>query len=389
MPYSYDVVDPEKVGVDPEALDALLTRCRREVDAGHLPSCQVAVARENQLALFATLGAATNDTHYVVFSATKGIIAGAMWLVIGEGLVDPLDRVVTYFPEFGTNGKDVVTVEQLMLHTCGFPTAPMRHADAGSSETRTERMKTWRLTFEPGTQMSYHTTAAHWVMAEIIERVTGTDYRQFVRERIAEPLGLTSMYVGVPHERQARLDIAELLATGSAPSVEEWRETLGIDGIDLGEAETDKLLDLNHPVARAVGVPGGGGIMRAADLALYYQALLHDPEGLWEPEVLADGTGNVRCTFPDLLMAGVPCNRTWGLIVAGDDGRTAQRNFGRTVGPRAFGHSGAGGQLAWADPDSGLSFAYVTNGLDRHMLRMGRRGVALSSLAGVCAASDG
>ena len=67
--------------------------------------------------------------------------------------------------------------------------------------------------------------------------------------------------------------------------------------------------------------------------------------------------------------------------MAGDDGKAAFRGFGRAVSPRAFGHNGAGGQVAWADPDNGLSFCYLTNGLDANVLRQGRRGTSLSSKA--------
>jgi len=122
----------------------------------------------------------------------------------------------------------------------------------------------------------------------------------------------------------------------------------------------------------------------AAQLALYYQALLHDPGGLWDQAVLADGTGRVRVRLLDAF--GIASNRTLGLIQAGDDGQAVARGFGRTVGPRAFGHGGAAGQIAWADPDSGVSFAYLTNGIDANPIRIMRRGVALSSLAGACAA---
>jgi CubicO group peptidase (beta-lactamase class C family) len=80
---------------------------------------------------------------------------------------------------------------------------------------------------------------------------------------------------------------------------------------------------------------------------------------------------------------GVPANRSLGLIVAGDDGRSHIRGLGRTVSPRAFGHNGAGGQLAWADPATGLSLGYVTDGYDRNEIRQPRRGTALSSLAAV------
>jgi CubicO group peptidase (beta-lactamase class C family) len=91
----------------------------------------------------------------------------------------------------------------------------------------------------------------------------------------------------------------------------------------------------------------------------------------------------VRNNLPD--PAGVPANRSLGLILAGDDGRSNMRGMGRTVSPRAFGHNGAGGQLAWADPESGLSLGYVTNGYDVHAIREPRRGTSIASLAAVCA----
>ena len=104
-----------------------------------------------------------------------------------------------------------------------------------------------------------------------------------------------------------------------------------------------------------------------------------------EPATLADATGRVRCTFRDNLTSA-PVNRALGVIVAGDDDQVALRGMGRTVSPRAFGHSGAGGQVAWADPTTGISFVFLTNGLDRHPLAHGRRGAALSNRAGALTA---
>jgi CubicO group peptidase (beta-lactamase class C family) len=99
--------------------------------------------------------------------------------------------------------------------------------------------------------------------------------------------------------------------------------------------------------------------------------------------VLADAIGHVRNDLPD-RWTKVPANRGLGVVIAGDDGKSNLRGMGHTNSARTFGHNGAGGQIAWADPESGISFAYVTNGLDAHVIRQGRRGIALSSLAAVC-----
>ena len=367
-----------------EKVDELLARARREVDAGLLPSCQVALGYEGELVAFETIGDATDDTRYCIFSATKAFVAGVMWQLIGEGAVDVRAKVTEVIPEFGTNGKDVITIEQVMLHTSGFPHAPLPHPVWETREGRVQRFGEWRLNWDPGTRFEYHATSAHWVLAEIIDRVTGGDYRQEVARRIVEPLGLR-LELGVPVDRQEHL--ADLQLTGEEATPDELEAVLGVRTVPVTEVTDDALMGFNRPEVRAVGVPGGGAFARAADLALYYQALLHDERGLWDPEVLADVTGNVRNTLADPWM-GVSANRSLGLILAGDDGQSAQRGMGRTLSAGAFGHNGAGGQLAWGDPATGLSFGYVTNGLDRHLIRQARRGVALNSLAGVCATRD-
>jgi CubicO group peptidase (beta-lactamase class C family) len=386
MPYSHEVADPAELGVDPATLDALVERARREIDSGLLPSCQLALARHGRLVLDVTLGDADPAQRYVIFSCTKALVAGVVWQLIGEGRLDPAARVAELIPEFATNGKDVVTVEQLLTHTAGFPTAPLDPTRDTTRAQRLERFARWRLNWEPGTRFEYHPTSAHWVLGELIERVTGTGPAEAVRTRLADPLGLTSLRLGEPPDRQG--DVAELVAVGEYPTPAELEEAIGIPGIELdelvGEVTIDALLSFNDPAVRALGVPGGGGISRAADLALYYQALLENPDGMWDPAVLAAGTAEVRCDLPDPLR-GVPSHRSLGLMIAGEGATATLRGFGHGQSPRSFGHGGAGGQIAWADPDSGLSFCYLTNGLDRHLVREGRRIIALSSRAAACA----
>jgi CubicO group peptidase (beta-lactamase class C family) len=376
------VVEPESLGIDAGRLDELRTRVRREIDDGLLPSCQFAVARNGKLAAFETVGAADPDTRYVIFSATKAFVASAVWLLIGDGSLEIDRRVADYIPEFATNGKDVVTVEQVMLHTSGFPRAPLGPPAWADRDRRLEAFAKWRLNWEPGTAHEYHPTSAHWVLAELIERISGRDYRDFVHERVTGALGLPRV-VGIPPDEQD--NIAELSLCGEPASPEELEVIFGVPELPVTEVTDDALLSFNRSDVRAVGVPGGGGVATAATVALFYQALLHNLDGLWDPDVLADATGRVRNTFPDLLALGAPANRALGVVVAGDDGNANRRGFGHTQSPRTFGHNGAGGQIAWADPESGLSFCYVTNGRDRNPIREGRRSIGISSRAAVCA----
>ena len=367
--------------IDPAAVDALLERARREVEQGLLPSCQLALGLDGKVVIHEAIGDATVDSRYTIFSATKPFVAAVIWQLLGDGLLTTDVRIAELIPEFGSNGKDVITLEQVLLHTSGFPYAPLGPPAWDTHEGRRATFAKWRTNWEPGTGFEYHPTSAHWVLAEVIHAVTGVDHTDAVRTRVAEPLGLTGFALGPAVDDQE--DITDLVLSGEPATPDELEAAIGIREIPVGEVTDEALVGFNVPTVRAVGVPGGGGVATAADLAAFYQALLHDPLGLWDPAVREDVTGVVRNTFPDPMM-GVPANRSRGLVLAGDDGRSHLRGMGRTVSPAAFGHNGAAGQIAWADPATGLSFAYLTNGRDLHFLREHRRTTALASLAALC-----
>ena len=122
------------------------------------------------------------------------------------------------------------------------------------------------------------------MLAEIVHAVTGQDHTDALRARVLEPLGLTSFVLGPSPDEQT--GIADLVLVGEPATPDELEAALGIREIPVGEVTDEALMNLNTPAARAVGLPGGGGISNAADVALFYQALLHDPKGLWDPAVL-------------------------------------------------------------------------------------------------------
>jgi CubicO group peptidase (beta-lactamase class C family) len=366
--------------LDDAKVSTFLDRARREVDDGLLPAVQVAIGLDGEVVLDETFGAPP-ETRFVPFSCTKALVGSAAWQLVGEGALDLSRPVAEYVPSFATNGKEEVTVEQVLLHVGGFPMAPLGPNRWGTREGRQEAFSRWRLTLVPGETFMYHPTAAHWVVAEIIEALDGRPYADAIQARVTDPLGLPRL-LAIPLEEQG--DVIEAVGVGAPPTEDEMEEAFGVR-IDIGalippDVALGALLTLNSPEARAVGVPGGGGVVRAADLALLYQGFLHDPKGLWDPDVLVDVTSTVRNTLPDLW--GIPANRTrGGLVVRGDDGMGHRRGFGHTASARSFGHSGAGGQIAFADPETGLSICYLTNGLDQHLIREQRRVSAIASLA--------
>ncbi len=396
MPASHFFAEsPQSVGIDAEKLEALFQRAAKEVRDGLLPSVQIAVARHGRIAGMRSFGSVThggraapasNETLFVVFSSTKAITSAAAWLLIQEGKLSTDERVADIIPEFGTNGKEVITVEQLFTHTAGFPYAPFTPTDWPDRDKRLDRFRRWRLNWEPGTRFEYHPTSSMWVIAEIIERRSGMAYRDFVRTRVAEPLGLSDMHVGLPPALHGRL--ADINHVGGKPTPEEL-QAIGFPVIPEGEVTEDALQAFNQAPFREVGVPGGGGVMTAGDLALFYQVLLaegraHDGTQVWKRDTIRMVREIRSGDLTDPIFRK-RANRALGLIVAGDGDRT-YRGFGHTGSALMFGHNGAGGQLAWGDPESGISLGYCTNGFDRHPVRQARRGVAISSLAAALAA---
>ena len=376
---------PEDLGIDSEKLEAVFARAKRDVDDGTLPSAQIAIARNGRLAGLRTYGkvmhgdmeaAATDDTLYTIFSCTKAVVGAAVWTLFEDSNLKLEEKVSRIIPEFGTNGKEEITVEQVLLHIGGFPMAPFRATDWDNRERRLQRFSQWRLNWEPGSQFQYHATSGHWVLAEIIERRTGKDFRVYVRERILDPMGLKNFYIGMPAGLNSRVADARYIGDPVEPEGG-W-----------GETTPEAVKNLNALEQRVVGVPGGGGVAGAAQLALFYQPLINggvtaDGTRIMKAETIEWATQVRTKEFHVDPVRGIPVNRALSVRVAGDDGRAAARGFGNATSPRAFGHAGAGGQIGWGDPESGISVGYCTDGfLDQRA--QDRRGVAISSLAAQC-----
>ena len=366
-----------------EKVEALLQRAGKEVDDGWLPAAQLAIAREGEVVLQQSYGSAQDDSLICVFSATKAITSAAAWLLFQQGELSEEERVADIVPEFATKDKNHITVGQLFSHTAGFPHAPFAPLDWDDKDKRYARFAKWWLNWDPGSRFEYHASSSMWIIAEIIERRSGETYRDFVRSQVIEPLQLQDLYVGLPTPQNPRA--LPCVYVGEAMTPQEYKD-LGMRVPPETEVTESAILSFNTPEVRAVGVPGGGAFATASAMTLFYQALLHGGNSHaspWSMQTLLDARRVRSGDFTDLLFKK-PANRALGVIISGDKSRNF-RGFGKTNSPEAFGHNGAGGQLVWADPATGISFTYLTPGHDRNSVRQGSRGVAISSLAAVCA----
>jgi len=345
QPMSMEVVSPEAVGIDRRRLDLFLSRARLEVDQGVLPSVQIAVARHGRLAAFETYGNATNESRYILQSVGRTVVAAAVWKVLGDGLLDVDERVADVIPEFGTNGKDVVTVKQVLTHSAGFPFAPLGYPKMLDRQTRLAAFARWRLDWEPGSRLQFHLTSAAWVIAELVERRTGLPFADYLRTEIVEPLGL-GFLLPLPAQRYHEA----LAAPFAVDRVSEDQEVDPWGPWYLG-----------NPDILAGGEPSHSIVGTAADLAQLFQALFHS--GLWKEATVAEAIRPHRSEAPygDRLYGGSDEIANVGLFCL-VSGVTGGNSTPRTGSARTFGHSGAPCQLGFMDPETGTSFAFLTNG---------------------------
>ena len=186
-------------------LDALIKRAHR---AGRYPGAQIALARNGELLLFRSYGKTSTDanaqavndrTLFQMFSQTKVFTSAAVWTLIEEGKLSFMDKVADHLPEFAARGKADITLHQVMSHTGGFPSGDVSEAAWTDHELMRKEVCDFSLDWTPGTRLQYHPRAAHLVQGMVIEAVTGKDYRDVIRERITEPLGIADdVFVGVP-----------------------------------------------------------------------------------------------------------------------------------------------------------------------------------------------
>jgi CubicO group peptidase (beta-lactamase class C family) len=352
MTFPLELSTPSQLHLDPQSLARLDSLVASHVAQGRYPGAQIAVARHGKLALVRTIGdarldptrlPAADDTLWLLYSNTKVITACAVWILAEGGALRFTDTVAQHVPGFEANGKGDITIVQLLTHQGGFPNADVPK-EAWEDHALLRRVVCgFTLEWTPGSRIFYHGRAAHWTAAVVIESLTGTDYRTFIRDNVIGPLGLAGeLFVGLP-------------------------EVEGKRAVDMHEPGPDgrgqvKRADENNVAFRRAGTPGGGGYATARAMAAFYQMLVNggtlNGVRLLSPRLVQYVTRNFTGDRVDGYM-GMPMHRGLGPHSRGTTDTI--RGLGSLAHPRTFGHGGVGSSYCWGDPESGVSFAYLTN----------------------------
>ncbi len=345
---------------DPQAtIQALLAEL---VAADQERGLQVAAYLDGQLVIDAWSGiadpatgrAVVSDTLFPVFSTSKGVVATVIHLLAERGQLGYDVPISHYWPEFGTHGKATITVRQALSHTSGLPQLPagVQAADLCDWDGICRGLADLTPLWEPGTQPGYHALSYGWLLGEVARRVDGRAFAQIVREEICAPLGITDLYFGIPDEVEARVALMEV-DLHAAPLPPPPPDALILRAIP---PSLQPLADfINRPDVRRASIPGGGGIMTAQSVARHYAALAGGTTAvpqLLDTERLHLAT-ELQTDAVDLV-SGTAARKALGYALGGPLSPMGDR-------ATAFGHSGAGGSIGFADPEYRFAFALVKN----------------------------
>jgi CubicO group peptidase (beta-lactamase class C family) len=341
----------------------------RAVEQGTAPGVAAAVLRNGRLARLWAFGRRSPgedaapveaDTIFLVASLTKPVVCAGAMLLVQDGILALDQQVAALVKGFGKKGKDRITVRHLFTHTSGLPdqlpnNAELRQRHAPIEEFVQEVFQVEPL-FPAGTKISYQSMGI-LILAEIVQRLTGQRLRDFLRERLFAPLGMTSTTLGLPDSGMER---TALVGSPDEPQ--------------YGTSEAD--WGWNSPYWRDFGAPWGGLHSTASDLARFLAHMLGDLPGPLTPAAREAMVRDQTSPMPGISPEDKLTYR-WGLGWA-----LGLNQFGDLTSPDTFGHIGATGTVFWADPATHLACVLLTNQPGRNDYLFPRFSNAVASTTG-------
>lgn len=329
------------LGFDAGYLERIDEQVAIEIEKGNMPGCVVMIGRHDGIAFAKAYGdrqvepareAMTLDTVFDMASVTKPVAtATSIMLLVERGQVRLGEPVATYIPEFGQNGKDAITIEQLLTHQGGLiPDNPLDDYEHGVDEAWN---RIWALKpIEPvGTKFIY-TDVGFITLGEVVRRVTGQSVNEFAAANIFEPLGMTD--------------------TGYLPNADLGARTAATEKT-AGEWLKGKVHDPR--AARLGGVAGHAGLFSTAgDLAKYAQMFLRQGRA-GDKQILSANT---------IAEMRKPRRIDGNRRALGWDNRSKySSNRGELFSASAVGHGGFTGNGFWIDPELDLFVIFLSTRL--------------------------
>jgi CubicO group peptidase (beta-lactamase class C family) len=325
----------------PDLLQPAFDVVRESVAKGELPSAVLAVADGREMLRCEAFGPADGsysvrkDSLYLIASITKPIFAAAMMRLVERGKIRLNDPVGLYIPEFATNHKEGVTLWHLLTHTSGLDegfAAELWERQAAASDYLTGACRSF-LSFPPGTSYAYCNTS-FIIMGELIRRIAGVPYPDFLRAEVTEPLGMEDTGFVLNEAQRGR----------AAPV---------LSGQDF---DADYFVSLAHPA--------GGLYSTARDLVAFGQAFMAGRHSsgyrLLGPAAIAAMTRLHTAGLRD-VGENPPLNAYYGLGWSKTGTNRSSGPSAELTTPSGFGHGGATGTYLWIEPDYGLVFVLLTN----------------------------
>jgi CubicO group peptidase (beta-lactamase class C family) len=317
----------------------------------------------------------TADTLVLVWSATKGIGSACLLHALQENKIDISQHVAEFWPEFTQAGKDDVTLAQLLSHQAGL-CALDRRVDVLDYGAVIRALEAQKPLWPSGAAHGYHARTFGFLLDELVRRIAGKTLSDYWQENFAEPLGL-DFWIGLPKKENSRMATMYATKSGKPPdpknrqSGSDFYADLVTPGTLARKTFTSPyglhaISKMNEPAIRAHPIVSFGGIGSASALGKFYsmlanggkfdgQTFFSEKTVVWMSTTLADGIDRVF-QIPTAFSAGFM-----------KDSRDAARGM---LGPSrtSFGHPGAGGSHAFADPENKIAFAYVMNQMEQSLL---------------------
>jgi CubicO group peptidase (beta-lactamase class C family) len=311
----------------------------------------------------------TEETLVLIWSATKGLGSACLLHVLQGHKIDIERRVGEFWPKFAQAGKEKITLAQLLSHQAGLA-ALDRKVDVLDYSAVIEALEKQTPNWTPGTAHGYHARTFGFLIDELVRRISGIRLGEYWRKIFAEPLGL-NLWIGLPEEENARVATMYAPRAGKTPEPADFYRDLAKPGtfarkVFTSPAGLQMVSAMNKPEIRAQTIVSFGGIGSANALAKFYAMLANggrmDDRQLfsektidWMAATVTDGTDRVF-KIPTAFSAGF----------MKDSKKSGRKIFGRSRS--SFGHPGAGGSHAFADPENKISFAYVMNQMEQSVL---------------------